>query len=193
MFAFSRDGAIPGSRYWSKVNAQRVPANAVIFVAVHRRDHHPAGAVKVDIDGAPCPVGVLRGRLGRGHRPLLLLRDPDLPAVAARRHVRGGHAGTTAQVQVDEPGRRRRDRHHLDLLILPTSPAGVPVATRSSPGACVNYAPILMLGVLLAPGDLVERLGEEVVHRPEARPSTRRSSRPSTTDVSAPRATPRRR
>ncbi|MCW2831026.1 MAG: amino acid/polyamine/organocation transporter, superfamily [Aeromicrobium sp.] len=33
-FAFSRDGAIPGSRLWSKVSAAKVPANAVIFVAV---------------------------------------------------------------------------------------------------------------------------------------------------------------
>ena len=34
-FAFSRDGAIPGSQLWSKVNPKtRVPANAVIFVAV---------------------------------------------------------------------------------------------------------------------------------------------------------------
>jgi len=34
-FAFSRDGAIPGSRLWSKVNPDtKVPANAVMFVAV---------------------------------------------------------------------------------------------------------------------------------------------------------------
>ncbi len=33
-FAFSRDGAIPGSSIWSKVNAKKVPANAVMFVAV---------------------------------------------------------------------------------------------------------------------------------------------------------------
>jgi amino acid transporter len=33
-YAFSRDGAIPGWRTWSKVNANRVPANAVIFMAV---------------------------------------------------------------------------------------------------------------------------------------------------------------
>jgi amino acid transporter len=33
-FAFSRDGAIPGSRLWSKVSATRVPANAVMFVTV---------------------------------------------------------------------------------------------------------------------------------------------------------------
>jgi amino acid transporter len=33
-FAFSRDGAIPGSAIWSKVSATKVPANAVMFVAV---------------------------------------------------------------------------------------------------------------------------------------------------------------
>jgi amino acid transporter len=34
-FAFSRDGAIPGSKLWSKVNPRtKVPANAVLFVAV---------------------------------------------------------------------------------------------------------------------------------------------------------------
>jgi amino acid transporter len=34
-FAFSRDGAIPGSRLWSTVNPRtKVPANAVMFVAV---------------------------------------------------------------------------------------------------------------------------------------------------------------
>ena len=33
-YAFSRDGAIPGSRIWSKVNAARIPFNAVLFMAV---------------------------------------------------------------------------------------------------------------------------------------------------------------
>jgi amino acid transporter len=33
-YAFSRDGAIPGWRRWSRVNAKRVPANAVIFMAI---------------------------------------------------------------------------------------------------------------------------------------------------------------
>ena len=34
MYAFSRDGAVPGSRIWSKVNQNRIPFNAVIAVAV---------------------------------------------------------------------------------------------------------------------------------------------------------------
>jgi L-asparagine transporter-like permease len=33
-YAFSRDGAIPGSRIWSKVSSTRVPTNAVLFMAV---------------------------------------------------------------------------------------------------------------------------------------------------------------
>jgi amino acid transporter len=33
-YAFSRDGAIPGSRRWAALNANRTPANAVMFVAV---------------------------------------------------------------------------------------------------------------------------------------------------------------
>ncbi len=34
MFAFSRDGAIPGFKYWSKVNKNQVPVNAVLICAL---------------------------------------------------------------------------------------------------------------------------------------------------------------
>lgn len=34
MFAFSRDGAVPGSRTWRRVSANRVPVNAVIAIVV---------------------------------------------------------------------------------------------------------------------------------------------------------------
>jgi amino acid transporter len=34
MYAFSRDGAVPGWRIWSKVNEKRIPFNAVMAVAV---------------------------------------------------------------------------------------------------------------------------------------------------------------
>ncbi len=34
MYAFSRDGAVPGGRLWSRVNERRIPFNAVIAVAV---------------------------------------------------------------------------------------------------------------------------------------------------------------
>jgi len=34
MYAFSRDGAVPGSKQWSRVNARKIPFNAVIACAV---------------------------------------------------------------------------------------------------------------------------------------------------------------
>ncbi len=55
-FAFSRDGAVPGSRLWSKLTSTRVPANAVLLcVAVSVLITLPA-LVQVDINGAPTPV-----------------------------------------------------------------------------------------------------------------------------------------
>ena len=51
MYAFSRDGAIPGWRIWSKVNQRRIPFNAVLAVAACGADHHPAGALKGNKDG----------------------------------------------------------------------------------------------------------------------------------------------
>jgi len=34
LFAFSRDGAVPGAQYWSRLNAKRVPVNAVVISAI---------------------------------------------------------------------------------------------------------------------------------------------------------------
>ena len=34
MFAFSRDGAIPGYKYWSKINKNQVPVNAVLICSL---------------------------------------------------------------------------------------------------------------------------------------------------------------
>jgi amino acid transporter len=55
-FAFSRDGAIPGSQLWSKLNAKHVPVNAVIGSAVIAAIITLPALVKVDINGAPVPV-----------------------------------------------------------------------------------------------------------------------------------------
>jgi amino acid transporter len=56
LFAFSRDGAVPGGRYWAKLNANRVPVYGVLLsVAVAVLITLPA-LVKVDINGAPVPV-----------------------------------------------------------------------------------------------------------------------------------------
>jgi amino acid transporter len=56
LFAFSRDRAVPGHQLWSKVNANRVPANAVMVTAVIAAIITLPALVEVDINGAPVPI-----------------------------------------------------------------------------------------------------------------------------------------
>ena len=56
LFAFSRDGAVPGGKYWRTLNANRVPVYGVIATAVIAIILTLPALVKVDIGGAPVPV-----------------------------------------------------------------------------------------------------------------------------------------
>lgn len=56
LFAFSRDRAVPGHQLWSKVNANKVPANAVIVTAAIAAIITLPALVEVDINGAPVPI-----------------------------------------------------------------------------------------------------------------------------------------
>src|SRR3954468_1993737 len=55
-FAFSRDGAMPGAKHFAKLNANRVPANAVMASAVIALILTLPALITVDIGGAPVPV-----------------------------------------------------------------------------------------------------------------------------------------
>ncbi len=56
LFAFSRDGAVPGGRYWAHLNSTRVPVYGVVLTAVIAAVLTLPALVKVDINGAPVPV-----------------------------------------------------------------------------------------------------------------------------------------
>jgi amino acid transporter len=56
LFAFSRDGAVPGSQYWSRLNSNRVPVYGVILSAVVAFILTLPALAKVNIAGAPTPV-----------------------------------------------------------------------------------------------------------------------------------------
>ena len=73
MFAFSRDGAVPGSRIWRRVARNRVPVNAVIAIAVLSW----ALMIPTLANGA---VGLPRRHLDRGDRALHRVRAADHPA-----------------------------------------------------------------------------------------------------------------
>jgi amino acid transporter len=56
LFAFSRDRAVPGHKYWSSLSAKRVPAHGVVVTAVIAAIITLPALVEVDINGAPVPV-----------------------------------------------------------------------------------------------------------------------------------------
>jgi amino acid transporter len=56
LFAFSRDGAVPGGQYWSKLNSKKVPVYGVLLSALVAVVLTLPALVKVDIGGAPVPV-----------------------------------------------------------------------------------------------------------------------------------------
>jgi amino acid transporter len=56
LYAFSRDGAVPGGKLWSHLNTNRVPVYGVILTAVISIILTLPALVKVDIGGAPVPV-----------------------------------------------------------------------------------------------------------------------------------------
>jgi amino acid transporter len=55
-FAFSRDGAMPGSKHWRTLTAKRVPANAVMLVAVCCAIVTAPALIKVNIGTADAPL-----------------------------------------------------------------------------------------------------------------------------------------
>ena len=55
-YAFSRDGAVPGSKRWAALTTNRVPANAVMLVAVCAAILTLPALIKVDVNGTPVPL-----------------------------------------------------------------------------------------------------------------------------------------
>jgi amino acid transporter len=56
LYAFSRDGAVPGHRYWAHLSPRRVPVYGVIATAVISVILTAPALVKVNVNGAPTPV-----------------------------------------------------------------------------------------------------------------------------------------
>ncbi len=147
-FAFSRDGAIPGSTWLAKVNQRtKIPANAVIFVAV------VGVAITLpalkSVGGVPVAfyavvsvavIGLylaflipiyLRWRLGDGFEPGSWTNGPK---------YRWMNVIAAAEIVVISV-----------YFILPFSPAGVPFS-KDFTWSSVNYAPVLTVGTLVILG-----------------------------------------
>jgi amino acid transporter len=149
LYAFSRDGAVPGSRLWTKLNAKRVPSNAVLL----------SGAVAVlitlpaykefDVGGYAVPVAFL-AVVSVGVLGLYL-------AFAIPIYLRW-KAGDDFQTGPWNLGRKYRWMAPLAVaeivvisvyFILPFTPGAIPWHQDFS-WTLVNYAPIVTGGALLA-------------------------------------------
>ena len=58
LYAFSRDGAVPGARHWSKLSSNRVPVNGVILAAVIAVVLTLPALIKINIGTADAPIYV---------------------------------------------------------------------------------------------------------------------------------------
>ena len=146
MFAFSRDGAVPGAALWSRVNKARVPvlavlASAVIGVILTVPALFPApngvpvafyAVVSIGVIGLYVAFAIpifYRWRLGDSFKK-------------GSWHL-GNHYKWMAPIAVLEIAITSV------YFLLPTSPAGTP-GNPDFTWAAVNYTPIVVFGVLLA-------------------------------------------
>ena len=146
IFAFSRDGAIPGSSVLRRVDAKRVPVNAVILGGVVASPAHPPGAYKSP-SGAPTAfyaivsIGVIGLYVAFAIPIWLRLKMGD--AFAPGPWTLGAKYKWMCWVSVIE----------IAIIsfyfILPTVPQGYPWNDEFT-WTAVNYAPLVTGGVLLA-------------------------------------------
>ncbi len=141
MFAFSRDGAVPGSSLWRKVSPRRVPVNSVVAVAVAAWllmvPTLANGAVGYLVGTSIAVIGqyiafglpiVLRIRAGSRFQP---------GAWTLGRHYRWISTISVAWIAFV-----------CVLFLLPVSPNGVPGAADFDWNV-VNYAPLTVGGALV--------------------------------------------
>jgi len=144
MFAFSRDRAVPGSQLWSKVNANKTPVNAVICAAVI------GGIITLpalkSVNGIPTAFYAVTSVSVIG-----LYLSFAIPIYLRWRHGDKFETGGWTN------GSKYRWMNPIAvieivlvsvILMMPTVPNGAPWK-KDFAWASVNYAPIMVLGVLI--------------------------------------------
>ena len=151
-FAFSRDGAIPGSALWSKVSATKVPANAVMLVAVIAGLITLPALIEVNIGTAADPIILPTAFYAVVSVAVIgLYLAFAIPIFLRWRH------GEKFQAGAWNNGQKYKWMNLVAVaeiviisiyFILPLYPVGWPGETGFS-WKFVNYAPILTFGTIL--------------------------------------------
>jgi amino acid transporter len=147
-YAFSRDGAIPGSRIWARVNANRVPVAAVLLMAA-------LGAIITIPAYFPASNGVPVAFYAVVSIAVIGLYIAYVIPIYLR-----WRQGDTFQAGPWTLGQKYRWMNPIAVIwvgivtivfILPTNPGGVPWDDKFD-WKLVNYAPLVTGGVILAVG-----------------------------------------
>ncbi|ART70441.1 amino acid permease [Mycobacterium dioxanotrophicus] len=149
LFAFSRDGAVPGARFWTRLNSKNVPLYSVALVAVLAIVLTLPALVEVDVNGAPVPVA-FNAVVSIGVVGLYLAF-----AIPIYQRWRKGSAFKTGSWNLGQKYKWLCAIAVVEIGIttviamLPTSSGGVPW-NASFEWKYLNYTPLVVGGTLLA-------------------------------------------
>src|SRR3954453_17773833 len=151
-FAFSRDGAIPGSHRWAALTANRVPANAVMLVGVVAAIVTLPALIKVNTGTADAPLII----------PVAFYAVTSIAVIglylafAIPIYLRWRH-GENFDVGSWNNGNKYKWMNPIAVaeivivsvyLMLPFVPGAVPFSDEFE-WKFVNYAPIVTIGALI--------------------------------------------
>ena len=148
LYAFSRDRAVPGHKYWSHLNHNRVPVYGVIASAVVAVILTLPALVKVDIGGAPVPIAFFA---------VVSIGVVGLYVAFAIPIFLRWKAGSSFKVGSWNLGSKYRWMSLVAvaeiavtsvIALLPTSSGGVPFSSGFA-WKYVNYTPIVVIGAML--------------------------------------------
>jgi len=163
-YAFSRDGAVPGAKYWAKLTKNQVPGNAVILAAVIGILITLPALVEVNIGTEEAPIIVPTAFYAVVSVAVIGLYLAFLVPIYLR--WRAGDSFKQGPWNLGTKWKWMAPIACIEIVIvsvyfiMPFTPAGTPGWLRwlnNSPSAeeipfdwkFVNYAPILTLGALL--------------------------------------------
>ena len=147
-FAFSRDGAIPGSEWLKKLTSLRVPANAVMMVGVAAALLTLPALIEVDVNGTPVPLAFYAVT---SIAVIGLYASFAIPIFLRWRH------GEKFDVGSWNNGSKYKWMNPIAvaeivivsvMLMMPSTPAANPFRDEFE-WKFVNYAPIVTLGALV--------------------------------------------
>ena len=152
LFAFSRDGAVPGAKRWAKLSKSQVPANAVIISAIVAVLITLPALVEVNIGSADAPIIVPTAFYAVVSVAVIGLYVAFAIPIYLR--WRKGSAFKQGPWNLGNKWKWMAPVAVIEIIIisvyfiLPTTPMGWPGNPDFS-WKFVNYAPILTIGALI--------------------------------------------